>query len=79
MNETTATEVTPGKSTNLKRVLVLVAIGLGSINIVQFVKSMAAERIAAQELREALDPRSTTDRFHTLFTMNPHGYLRRVQ
>ncbi len=72
MNDVAVAETPPGKSTNLKRILVIVAIGLGSINIVQFAKGVTADRIFAQELREALSPRSTTDRFHNLFYKDPN-------
>ncbi|HEX7501298.1 MAG TPA: CmcI family methyltransferase, partial [Polyangia bacterium] len=72
MTDVAVAETTPGKPTSLKRILVIVAIGLGSINIVQFARGVTADRISAQELREALSSRSTTDRFHNLFYKDPN-------
>jgi cephalosporin hydroxylase len=72
MKDMTAGEATSGRPSNLKRILFLVVIGLGSINAVQFAKGLLAERVAAQEVREALAPQATTDRFHNLFYKDPN-------
>ena len=60
----------PVPATNWRRILVIIAIGLGAINIVQFAKGMLAERAFAEEQRQALSPQATTDRFHNLFYKN---------
>ena len=60
----------PVPATNWRRILVIIVIGLGAINIVQFAKGMLAERAFAEEQRQALSPQATADRFHNLFYKN---------
>ncbi len=61
----------PDRPINLKRILVITAIGLASINVVQFARGMLAERGFAEEQRQLLSPRATMDRFHVLFYNSP--------
>ena len=72
MNDMAVGEETRGKSARSKRLLIIVAVGLGCINVAQFAKSMLADRTFATERRELLSPQSTIDRFHNLFYKNPN-------
>ena len=72
MNGVAAPEARPRKSIILHRLLLVVAIGLGSLNIVQFFKARIAEQGFTQWQQEALSHHATSERFHNLFYENPY-------
>ena len=69
MSDSTAAAI-PDRPTNVKRILVIIAIGLVSINIAQFANGVLAERALAEEQRKVLSPQAATDLFHNLFYKN---------
>jgi cephalosporin hydroxylase len=78
MNDSSVAAAKTAKPTKYGRMLVIVAIGLGSINVVQFAIAVLANRASAKVRRVAevqrlaLSPRATIDRFHALFISNPN-------